>query len=55
MDLLKTFDAINHDLLIVKLGSYGFDTESLKLIWRYLTNRLQRIKVNTTFFLVCQN
>ena len=55
MDFLKTFDAINHDLLIVKLGLHGFDTESLKLIGSYLTNRLQRIKVNTTFFLVCQS
>ena len=31
MNLSKAFDAINHDLLIAKLGPYGFDTASLKL------------------------
>ena len=32
MDLSKAFDTINHDLFIAKLGAYGFDIESLKLI-----------------------
>ena len=45
----KGFHSINHDLLIAKLGAYGFDTESLKLIRSYLTNRFQRTKVNTSF------
>ena len=49
MDLSKVFDTINHDLLIAKLGAYGFDTASLKLIRSYLTNRFQRTKVNTSF------
>ena len=48
MDLSKTFDTINLDLLIAKLGTYGFDTERLKLIKSYLTNHLQRTKVNTS-------
>ena len=48
MNLSKTFDTINHELLIAKLGVYGFDTESLKLTKSYLTNRFQRTKVNTS-------
>ena len=49
MDLSKAFDTINNDLLIAKLGAYGFGTESLKLIRSYLTNRFGRTKVNTSF------
>ena len=49
MDLSKAFDTLNHDLLIVKLHAYGFTRGSLKLIKSYLTNRWQRMKVNTNF------
>ena len=31
----KAFESINHHLLIAKLGVFGFDTESLKLIKSY--------------------
>ena len=48
MDLLKTFDAINYNLL-AELHAYIFTNKSLRLIKSYLTNRWQRIKVNTSF------
>ena len=48
MDFLKAFHTINHDILIAKLGEYGFDTESLKLIKSYIINHLKKMKVNTS-------
>ena len=48
-DLSKAFDCLNHELLIAKLGAYGFSHSSLKYIYSYLSNRKQRIKVNNTF------
>ena len=47
MDLSKAFDTINHELLIAKLNA--FSEPSLKLIYNYLKDRLQHIKINSTF------
>ena len=49
MDPSKSFDTLNHDLLIAKLGSYGFETDALRYMKSYLTNRKQRVRVNKTF------
>ena len=32
MDLSKSFDTINHDLMLAKLKAYGFSTNALNLI-----------------------
>ena len=49
MDLSKAFDTLNHDLLIAKLHTYGFDKDSLKLLKSYLSDRWQRTKINNSF------
>ena len=49
MDLSKAFDTLNHDLLIAKLYTYGFDKNALRLIKSYLTNRWQRTKINNSY------
>ena len=48
-DLSKAFNCINHELLIAKLHAYGFSLESLTFIQSYLTNRIQRVKINSSF------
>ena len=45
MDLSKAFDTINHELLIAKLHAYRFDKNALKLIFSYISDRWQRIKL----------
>ena len=47
MDLSKAYDCIPYDLLIAKLSAYGFQRNALKLIYSYLTNRSQRVKVGS--------
>ena len=49
LDLSKAFDTVNHELLIAKLQTYGFDMQSLKTVMSYLSNRLQRVKINTNY------
>ena len=49
MNLSTTFDTLNHNLLIAKLGAFGFETDTLRYRKSYLTNRTQRVRVNKTF------
>ena len=48
-DSSKAFDCLSYDLLIVKLYAHGFDIPTLRLLHNYLTNRKQRVKIDSTF------
>ena len=48
-DLLKTFDCLNHEILIAKLNPYGFSLPALKLVHDYLSDRKQRTRVNNSY------
>ena len=43
------FDKLNHNLLIAKLGAYGFERDLLSLMKSYLHERQQRVRVNNNF------
>ena len=49
MDLSKSYECVNHDLIIAKLEVYGVGENSLRLIQNYLSNRQQRVKVGSSF------
>ena len=48
-NLSKAFDCIPHDLIIAKLEAYDFHMNALKLVYDYLSNRKQRVKINEAF------
>ena len=49
MDLSKAYDCLAHDLLIAKLAAYGVDFSSLSLLYDYLSDRLQKTRVQSFF------
>ena len=48
-NLSKAFNCFNRALLLAKLLTYGFSLESLTFIQSYLSNRIQRVKINSSF------
>ena len=40
---------IDHSLLLAKLSAYGFDNNSMSFARSYLTNRIQRCKIENDF------
>ena len=45
MDLSKAFDCLPHELIIAKLAAYGLGKGALQVIFSYLKNRKQSVKV----------
>ena len=54
MDLSKAFDSLPHDILIAKIHVYGFEMSALKLIYSYLIDRTQTVKVKSGCNTECQ-
>ena len=50
MNLSKAFDTMKYDLLIAKFHAYGFSKNAFDLVYSYLKNRKQRVKINTSLF-----
>ena len=48
LDHSKSFDTINHDLMLAKLKAYGFSTNVLNLMHSYLKNRKQKVQLITS-------
>ena len=48
MDMSKAFNCISHNLIIAKLAAYGLDDTALKLIFSYLKNRKQCVRIYNT-------
>ena len=46
-DLSKAFDCLSHPLLLCKLHAYGFSVDSCELIFSYLSDRQQRVKIGS--------
>ena len=44
-DLSKAFGCLDHKLLTAKLNAYSFNLPALRLIYEYLSNREQRMKI----------
>ena len=51
VDLQKTFDCVNHNILLNKLSFYRITGGFLQLIKTYLQDRYQRVVLNNNYFI----
>ena len=49
IDLSKTFNTTNHDLMLAKLKAYRLSTNALSHMHSYLNNRKQKFQINNKF------
>ena len=49
VDLSKAFDTLNHNLLIARLDTYGFEMSSLSFMKCYLNDMQQQVRINDKF------
>ena len=49
IDLEKAFDTVNHNILLQKLQFYGILGKNISWFTSYLSNRKQRVKINSQF------
>lgn len=47
IDLKKAFDSVNHEILLIKLNKYGFSNNAINLISSYLSERFQRVVIDS--------
>lgn len=53
-DLSKAFDCVSFDILVMKLGKYGFSSKSIDLLKSYLTGRSQVVVVGEFSSSTCE-
>ena len=49
IDLSKAFNFMTHDLFVAIFHGLNFDMNALNLIFNYLTESKQRVKINSSF------
>ena len=54
MDLSKAFATLNHNLLLAKLNAYSFSFNAIKIIQSCLSERFQRVNINSNFSEWCK-